>query len=362
MQSGDNLVGFLAQGYGTLGVQRDPRRHVRPGGGELDEHGARHRLDFNTTATGTNHASHEDDDRSVRQRRHRHDGAVGEPWRWSGTETCRFRSDVFQRRVLCGVRGATARGTAAAPAAVQLGDPLGFFGGNGYGTTDFGEAGGMVVIAAENWTDTAQGRLVAFTTTPLGSTTRRRRMAILPDGNVGIGTFTDIPTITDKLQVFGDIRVGTTGTERLPQELRRHRPRRHLRVRSALQERHHAVRPCSISSRRCSRCTTSGARRTFPQQHFGDSRAYGLIAQDVEQVLPELVVTNDDGFKAVDYSKLPLLTIQAVKELKAENDALKQRVAELERLVKRRSSPQLASPMTRALKDAAASSRPARCI
>ena len=34
----------------------------------------------------------------------------------------------------------------------------------------------------------------------------------MPDGNVGIGTFTEIPTIADKLQVFGDIRVGTTGT------------------------------------------------------------------------------------------------------------------------------------------------------
>jgi Tfp pilus assembly protein PilO len=88
----------------------------------------------------------------------------------------------------------------------------------------------------------------------------------------------------------------------------------------------------------------------FPQQHFGDSRAYGLIAQDVEAVLPELVVTNADGFKAVDYSKLSLLTIQAVKELKAENeelkagneelkqrvaqnDALRERVDELERVV-----------------------------
>ena len=50
-------------------------------------------------------------------------------------------------------------------------------------------------------------------------------------------------------------------------------------------------------------------------------------------MLPELVVTNDDGFKAVDYSALPLLTIQAVKDLKSENDTLKQRVSELERLV-----------------------------
>ena len=46
-------------------------------------------------------------------------------------------------------------------------------------------------------------------------------------------------------------------------------------------------------------------------------------------MLPELVVTHEDGYKAVDYSKLPLLTIQAVKELKAENDDLKKGVAEL---------------------------------
>ena len=44
-------------------------------------------------------------------------------------------------------------------------------------------------------------------------------------------------------------------------------------------------------------------------------------------------MTGADGFKAVDYTKLPLLTIQAVKELKAENDALKRRTDELERLI-----------------------------
>ena len=71
----------------------------------------------------------------------------------------------------------------------------------------------------------------------------------------------------------------------------------------------------------------------FPEKGFGDVRALGLIAQDVEAVLPELVVTGADGFKAINYSKLPLLTILAVKELKAENDALKDRVTELERLI-----------------------------
>ena len=78
----------------------------------------------------------------------------------------------------------------------------------------------------------------------------------------------------------------------------------------------------------------------FPERHFGTERAYGLIAQDVEKVLPELVPTDKDGYKAVDYGKLPLLTIQAMKELKTENDALrsetdalKVRVTELERLI-----------------------------
>ena len=58
-----------------------------------------------------------------------------------------------------------------------------------------------------------------------------------------------------------------------------------------------------------------------------------LVAQDVEQVLPDLVVTGADGFKAIDYSKLPMLTIEAVKELKNENDELKRRLAEVERLL-----------------------------
>jgi hypothetical protein len=75
---------------------------------------------------------------------------------------------------------------------------------------------------------------------------------------------------------------------------------------------------------------------------------YGLVAQDVERVLPEIVVTGDDGFKAIDYSKLPLLTIQAVKELKAqndelktENDSLKERVAALERLMNELRTPSI---------------------
>jgi hypothetical protein len=49
----------------------------------------------------------------------------------------------------------------------------------------------------------------------------------------------------------------------------------------------------------------------------------GVIAQEVEQVLPEAVVTRDNGYKAVNYDKVIPLLLQAIKELKAEVEALK---------------------------------------
>lgn len=42
----------------------------------------------------------------------------------------------------------------------------------------------------------------------------------------------------------------------------------------------------------------------------------GLIAQDVEAVLPEIVATRDDGTKAIKYDRLVALLIEAIKELK----------------------------------------------
>ena len=48
-------------------------------------------------------------------------------------------------------------------------------------------------------------------------------------------------------------------------------------------------------------------------------------------MLPELVATDERGYKAVNYSQLPLLAVQAIKELKATVDELRERNAELER-------------------------------
>ena len=50
------------------------------------------------------------------------------------------------------------------------------------------------------------------------------------------------------------------------------------------------------------------------------SRQVGVVAQEVEQVLPELVKTGQDGIKTVDYPKLTALLIEAAKQLKADKD------------------------------------------
>ncbi len=59
-------------------------------------------------------------------------------------------------------------------------------------------------------------------------------------------------------------------------------------------------------------------------------RHIGLIAQEVEQVFPELVSKTNDGYKAVDYAKLTAVLLEAIKELKAENTILKHRLDNIE--------------------------------
>ena len=68
----------------------------------------------------------------------------------------------------------------------------------------------------------------------------------------------------------------------------------------------------------------------YAQMRFADGPQIGVIAQEVEAVLPELVNSPDASYKTVDYTKLTAVLIEAVKELKAENEELKQRMAKLE--------------------------------
>ena len=52
----------------------------------------------------------------------------------------------------------------------------------------------------------------------------------------------------------------------------------------------------------------------------------GVIAQEVQKVLPEIVVERKNGYLGVDYKRLVPLLIESVKELKQEVEELKKRV------------------------------------
>jgi len=74
----------------------------------------------------------------------------------------------------------------------------------------------------------------------------------------------------------------------------------------------------------------------FSEMGFSNDRQVGVIAQELETVFPELVITKDDGYKVVAYDKLAPVVLQAVKEqqdiineLKAENTIIKNQIAEI---------------------------------
>ena len=54
----------------------------------------------------------------------------------------------------------------------------------------------------------------------------------------------------------------------------------------------------------------------------------GLIAQEIEQVLPEAVTTRDNGYLAVDYHKVVPLLVEAIKELSAKVESLEQKLSD----------------------------------
>jgi len=66
----------------------------------------------------------------------------------------------------------------------------------------------------------------------------------------------------------------------------------------------------------------------YQKMAFGEEKQVGFIAQDVEPVIPELVSTDSDGYKSISYEKITAVLVEAVKELKAQNDALKAIVCE----------------------------------
>ncbi len=223
--------------------------------------------------------------------------------------------------------GRRANGTPTAPSAIVAGNNLLLIGAQGYDGFGFGFMSARIaMVASESWQSDAHGARIQFMTTVNGGPGAVVRMTLDHDGRLGIGT--DTPA--DLLDVRGDIRIGTgnlgcvrdrNGTIIAGACASDARLKRDVVSFEPMLEKITALRPVHFY----------WSNGEFPARAFGERQSYGLVAQEVEGVLPELVTSDADGFRAVNYSKLPLLAIQAIKDLKSENDALKAENAELAR-------------------------------
>jgi hypothetical protein len=67
----------------------------------------------------------------------------------------------------------------------------------------------------------------------------------------------------------------------------------------------------------------------YPEMNFENRKQIGLVAQDVERIFPDLVRTDDKGYKAVSYEKLPVLLLEGIKEQQKQLEAVKIENSEL---------------------------------
>lgn len=68
----------------------------------------------------------------------------------------------------------------------------------------------------------------------------------------------------------------------------------------------------------------------FPEQNFPEGETQGVMAQDLEKILPMAVKADANGYKYVNYASLAPMLIEAVKELSQKVDAQAKRIEELE--------------------------------
>lgn len=71
--------------------------------------------------------------------------------------------------------------------------------------------------------------------------------------------------------------------------------------------------------------------KDFPEKQFTDTKQIGFIAQELEKIYPEMVITDKEGYKSVDYSRLTPVLVEAIKEQQKQIKELQDRLEKLEK-------------------------------
>jgi hypothetical protein len=73
--------------------------------------------------------------------------------------------------------------------------------------------------------------------------------------------------------------------------------------------------------------------QTIRFQSAFSGESIGFIAQDLEKVIPEVVFTDDDGFKSVEYGQLVSLGIGSIQEQQRTIDSIYERINKLKEII-----------------------------
>lgn len=171
--------------------------------------------------------------------------------------------------------------------------------------TAYMNTAGLSSSAESDWTSTSNPTYLSLQTT--GTTGgRTERVRISAAGNVGIGTAT--PGVY-KLYVAGDVY--TTGMwvssdERLKKNI--------TEIDSPL------AKILKLKGHKY-----EFNRNKFAEKNLPEGTHYGVLAQELQEVLPEAVRVDEDGSESVAYSELIPFLIEAIKAQQKEINELKAR-------------------------------------
>jgi hypothetical protein len=178
---------------------------------------------------------------------------------------------------------------------VMANDVLGKVVFGGSDTTQWLEGPEIRGVAHQGWSSSVQGSFLSFHTKDDGTTTLDERMRIDHNGNVGIGT--DTPTVA--LQVVGDITSSGDITSNSD-----------IRLKSNIRPIDNALNLVT---------------QLEGHKYIKDGKeSIGLIAQEVEKILPEFTHTADDEMKtmSVNYAGMVSVLIEAIKDQQEQIDEL----------------------------------------
>lgn len=217
-----------------------------------------------------------------------------------------------------------ANGTISSPSALTSGDVLGSFTFRGYGASAYssGNRGLVQLVAAENWTNTAQGTYWQFNTVASGGTSSTEKLRIADNGVLTNKPSYDNTVAGNALQVTSTGVIGRTSSS--------------IKYKTDVETLDHSLADNAIENLRPVWYRTKNP--------VGDDKAtwshIGLIAEEVDQVEKRLVkyrtatVSFDaDGNRIetllatpepedVDYARLSVLLLDKVKRLEARIAAL----------------------------------------